>query len=78
MYFNYPTAWCFDAVVKVGFRQQTYTILESAEIEFVCVDKNGTTDLSTNVTISGSKSLAHTILLQSSVDRNSSMHRYTS
>ena len=52
----------FDAVVKIGFRQQTYTALESAENVFICVDKNGTTDLSINVTINGSKSLAHEIV----------------
>jgi hypothetical protein len=53
-------SWCFDAVVKIGFRQQAYTVLESADTALICVDKIFTTDLSINVTINGSKSLAHT------------------
>ena len=54
---NNNVLWHFDAVVKIGFRQQSYTALESAENALICVDKNGTTDLSINVTINGSKPL---------------------
>ena len=53
-------ACCFDAVVKIGFSQETYTILESAESASVCIEKNGTTDLAISVTMNGSESLAHT------------------